>query len=98
MQPEQPTPPQTQLQPQGEAPIQPSKKSHKKLALWLLIGPTAFIILALAIAIIMNLYFSGVTLLPEDSFLRKIINIIIFLVGAAWFPGVIIGIILLAKK
>lgn len=97
----QPTP----VQPQA-APIQ--TKSHKKLALLLLIGPSALLVIGIILYTISNFIFSAVGPQPTadnlfpDNPARTIINTLLFLVSTVsiltWLPGIIIGIILLNKK
>src|SRR5687768_3289263 len=101
-------PPQETMPPApGELP-QASKKSHKVLGLLLLLGPTAFIILSILLYAILNFIFSNTaqpssdSLYPDQSPIQSILNILLFLAGLvgmlAWLPGIIVGIILLAKK
>lgn len=102
-------PPQEPMPPApGEMP-QASKKSHKVLGLVLLLGPTAFIILSILLYAILNFIFSSTAQPSTDGSLygnqnpvQSILNILLFLAGAVgillWLPGIIIGIILLAKK
>ena len=81
---------------------------RKKLALGLLIGPTVFLIIAILGYVIVNLITHSVApstptnLSTEPSPLHTIANIILFLIGTvsivAWLPGIIIGVVLLAKK
>ncbi|MFZ3009666.1 MAG: hypothetical protein WA030_01440 [Candidatus Microsaccharimonas sp.] len=79
-----------------------------KGALWLLIAPTALIVLTFIVFAIANWIFSAVApspaegeLFAEPSIGTAIINIILFIVGAlasaAWLPGLIVGIVLLAS-
>jgi hypothetical protein len=85
-------------------------KSNRKrtiLALWLMIGPTALIIVSVLGFALVN-YITAQTapeagaLFSEPSAGPSAMNIILFIVGAvsvmAWLPGLIIGIILLATK
>jgi hypothetical protein len=83
----------------------PQKKSHKKLALVLLIAPTALFILAFIFAIIAGQIDAAPTqsdLFEKTSPAKQIFNIFSFIsaiVGfISWLPGLIIGIILLVKK
>jgi hypothetical protein len=85
-----------------------------KGALWLLIGPTALLILTFMLYAIINLISAGVaepapvssgtpdSLFAEDPAGTTAANIILFLFGAlgvlTWLPGLIIGIVLLATK
>lgn len=90
--PENPMPPAP-----GELPSAP-KKSHKTLGLILLIGPSALFILAILVSALSNLVASS----GVDNPLVTAMNVFAFLGGAitvlTWLPGIIIGIILLAKK
>lgn len=101
-------PPQEPMPPApGELPQTP-KKSHKVFGLILLLGPTAFIIFSIVLYAVLNFIFSGTAqpnadgLFPDPSPIQSILNIFLFLAGAAgviaWLPGIIVGIILLAKK
>lgn len=101
-------PPQQSMPPApGELPQTP-KKSHKVLGLILLLGPTAFIILSILLYAVINFIFSSTAQPSADSLysnsspVQAILNIFLFLAGAVgtllWLPGIIIGIILLAKK
>ena len=86
-------------------PVAP-KKSRKKLALLLIIGPTALLILAIIITAFSNLLFNTQVnegeLFEQVPVGKTILNIFTFLFGAVailtWLPGLIIGIILLAKQ
>jgi hypothetical protein len=88
---------------QQEAP----KKRRTGLALLLLIGPSALLIFAIILGAVSNFIFSstsptGDALYADNNPVRTIINVFIFLAGAVtvitWLPGIVIGIILLAKK
>lgn len=79
-----------------------------KGALWLLIAPTALIVLTFILFAVVNWIFSAVSPAPaegqlftEPSLGASIINVILFIVGmlatVAWLPGLIVGIILLAS-
>lgn len=91
-----------------ETPLAPVKKRRTGLALLLLIGPSALIILAIIIAAVSNFIFSatapttGDALFTNEHPAHTIVNVIVFLMGTvsvlSWLPGIIIGIILLAKK
>ena len=88
---EQPQPPQT--------PIVPKKKSTRtKLALWLMIGPTALSVFALLGYALLNFGISSITqssatecvadtcdLFPPSSPLQTIANVLLFLAGAISF-------------
>ncbi|HMH70325.1 MAG TPA: hypothetical protein VK502_02910 [Candidatus Saccharimonadales bacterium] len=117
-QPNQPTAPSTPpvqttppIQPvdslQPETPVELPKKSHKKLALILLIGPTALLIVAILGSAIANVLAGSPepdpsTGLFAENPVKVVTNVILFLVGTitviTWLPGIIIGIVLLAKK
>jgi hypothetical protein len=85
---------------------EPLKKNHKKMALTLIIGPTALFIAAIVISALSNLLFSAQInegeLFGQVPVGKTILNIITFLFGAVavltWLPGLIIGIVLLAKQ
>jgi hypothetical protein len=103
-QPSEPTLVETPL----NAPTQEeSKKSHKKLGLVLLIGPSALLVLTFALYAISNLITNSAApssgeLFAQPSPISSVINILLFLLGTVgvitWLPGIIIGIILLNKK
>jgi hypothetical protein len=92
------------------APIAPEshQKTRKRLALILIIGPTALFALAFIGAIVAKLVAgsaepaSSTDLFPQQSPLETIVNILFFLAGAigilTWLPGLVIGIILLVKR
>ncbi|MDB5161620.1 MAG: hypothetical protein JWM52_128 [Candidatus Saccharibacteria bacterium] len=81
-----------------------------KGALWLLIAPTALLILSFILYAVVNWIFSATTPTPTDStnlysdgsIVTTISNIILFLMGVVgvitWLPGIVVGIILLATK
>lgn len=104
-----PTVPQAPIAPQPPVPsvVEAPRKSHKKLALWLIIGPSALFIVAIGLSILSGFLFNNSQ--PTDSELftpaspvQTILNIVIFLSMAVsiitWLPGLIIGIVLLAKQ
>lgn len=111
-----PTPPiQVPPSPVTEPPQGPTlpppapKKSHKKLALFLLLGPTALLLLAVLLYAVSNFVSSAgqpaansEELFAQPSPISAILNIFIFFLGVvgviAWLPGVIIGVVLLSKK
>ena len=68
-----------------------------KLALWLMIGPTALLIVTFAGYAAVNLAFSGTV---DESPIKVVLNVLLFLVGVisvvAGLPGLITGIVLLA--
>jgi len=72
-----------------------------KGALWLLIGPTALLTLALLSFVLTNWAFAS---LAGDAggVGASLMNVLIFLFGLigfiTWLPGLIIGIVLLATK
>lgn len=107
-QPQTPPPvvPTPQFQ-QPPAPVQPVKKKHRTLALWLLIGPSALFVITLVTTLMAPALFPDQPPAPGELFSephpgRTVINIFAFLSGAivflTWLPGIIIGSILLAKK
>lgn len=100
-----PTPVETPLSTPTQE--QSPKKSHKKLALMLLIGPSALLLLTFVLYAISNFITNSTApnsgeLFTQPSLLTSIINIFLFFIGTisvlAWLPGIIIGIILLNKK
>lgn len=110
-QPQQPQPVPTQEQPQ---PQQPKKRNGRTVAaLWLLIGPTALLIVSFILFAIIN-WVTAATVTPtptpaeggslfgESSAGSTIANIILFLAAGisalTFLPGIIIGIILLATR
>jgi Na+/proline symporter len=110
MNPQEPQEPNAQ-QPLEPSYVQPlvaesPQKSKKRLALILIIGPTSLFILAIVVSIVSNLLFN--TQMSEGELFNQVpvgktvFNIIIFLLSAVafltWLPGLIIGIILLAKQ
>lgn len=78
------------------------KKSHTVLALFLLLGPTALIVVSFILYAVVNFAFSNSALPGAESPVQTILNVFLFLAGTVsvltWLPGIIIGIILLAKK
>lgn len=113
MQPQQPQPtPQDPLTappqpPIPAAPIATPVNNHKRvvLALWLMIGPTALIIVTIILYTLSNFIIgsgSGSGMFNQPSPLQSVINILLFLVGTivviTWLPGLIAGIILLATR
>lgn len=93
-------------------PVSSAPKSKKQLvwALVCLIGPTALIVISILAYAIVN-FISGSTvetspsgeeLFGETSPVKVIFNVILFVLGAlsvaTWLPGIIVGIILLAKR
>ena len=78
-------------------PASPSKNnSRQKVALWLLIGPSALFVGVIILYAVTNLIF------PEVAIIKTFTNIAAFLAGLisflTWLPGMIIGIVLLATK
>jgi len=99
-------PADSQLTPAAAPQIQ-APKSHKKLALWLIIGPSALFILTIVLFALSNFLFSASQpadgeLFGETSPVKTIFNIVFFLGMAVsfitWLPGLVIGIVLLAKQ
>ena len=83
--------------------------TRTKVALWLMIGPTALFIVSLIIYAILNAIpaqtpspETTTNLFAEASPLQTAGSIILFISGAVtiltWLPGMIIGIVLLATK
>jgi hypothetical protein len=82
--------------------------TRTKVALLLLIGPTAIIILDLMLYALMNWVFSTPASSPSsDLFAAQtgasvFVNVLLFILGLigilAWLPGLITGIVLLATK
>lgn len=104
---------QPQATPSQDMPTQPttpsivSKKSHRKLALLLLSGPTGLFILAFLLNLAANLLYgatpqNSTELFASSNAFTTILNLIGYLAGTiaflTWLPGLIIGIILLNKK
>jgi len=97
-------------QPAAPTPTTEVVKSNRKrtiAALWLMIGPTALIVISIIAYAVVN--FLTLQAAPETDAMfgeqpvgMTIMNIILFLVGAisviTWLPGLIIGIVLLATK
>jgi len=114
MDPQQPNQPQAPFapEPQQPAPVQAPilqdtpKKSHKALALSLLIVPTALFVLSLVIGLIAaqigDTPAQDGELFNEVSPVKQILNILTFALAGigflTWLPGIIVGIILLTKK
>lgn len=98
------TPPQHSAQ---TAEAKSADRKRRAIALWLLIGPTALIVGSLFLYAIVNFLLSagapeattGATAIAEQNPIQSILNVILFALGAVsvitWFPGLIIGIILL---
>lgn len=84
------TPPTTQPTPAS------TNARRTKVALWLLIGPSALFVGTIILYVVTNLIF------PDASAIKVIVNIILYLAGVVtiltWLPGIIIGIILLATR
>ena len=101
-------PPQPPVYAPPISPAETKQKSHTKLALFLLIGPTALFIGAIICYAVMNFIISSTEpgtsteLFNEPSPIKTGLNVLLFLAGAisvlTWLPGIIIGIVLLAKK
>ncbi len=87
---------------------QPSRRNNRKIAaIWLLVGPSALIILSVLAYALVNLIFSSTTnsdaeLFGQQPIAATITNIALFVAGTigviAWLPSIIIGIVLLATK
>jgi hypothetical protein len=87
--------------------LAPRKISGRtKTALWLLIAPTALLIISFILFAIINLVFNPSMQLPADGEALSptpigitIANVLLFSLDAisaiAWLPGIIIGIVLL---
>lgn len=101
--------PQAPVEPQYTQPVvaEAPRKNHKKLALWLMIGPSALFVVTIVLYALSNFIFSASQpvdgeLYGDTPILKTILNILFFLSGIVtiitWLPGLIIGIILLAKQ
>lgn len=91
------------MQPSSHQPT--PRKKHKKLGLLLVIGPTALFLLAFILFFIARLMAAPVEngdLFDQSSPGQQLFNSLGFicsLIGfLTWLPGLIVGIILLAKK
>lgn len=84
-------------------------RTRTKLALWLLISPTALIIAVIFAFAIMNMVFNPTMWPTPDTEMFAptpigitIANVVLFIAGAAaiisWLPGIITGIVLLTTK
>jgi fumarate reductase subunit C len=88
------------------SPLQTPVKSHKKLAISLLVVPTALFVLSLVLGLIAaqigDTSAQDGELFAQVSPLKQILNILTFACAGigflTWLPGLIVGIILLAKK
>ena len=110
MQPEQPQQPQPVplAQPTTHVPTPVNNRKRTILALWLMIGPTALLIVTFILFAIVNFIFSSTgiaddgDLFGKQSVLQTVVNVLLYLAGAitilTWLPGLIIGIVLLATK
>lgn len=91
--------------------LQPTRRNSRKIAaIWLLVGPTALVVLSIAAYAIANLILnntasidsSGTELFGQQSVAVTVTNIALFITGAigviAWLPGIVIGIVLLATQ
>lgn len=95
MQPDQPAP---------AAPVPMNKRT--KIALWLMIAPTAVLVLNFLLFAVVNYLFRGAPsadgLFASQDAIQTISNVFLFVLGLAaflaWLPGLIIGIVLLATK
>jgi len=94
-----------------EPTVQPQQRKmtgRTKTALWLMIGPTALMIVAFLGYALINLAFATTTAATvtesapfgEQTVVQTIANVLLFLVGVVtfltWLPGLIVGIVLLA--
>jgi heme/copper-type cytochrome/quinol oxidase subunit 2 len=84
-----------------------SNRKRTVLALWLMIGPTALIVVSILLYAVANFIMAQTmpqsdAMFAESSVGETIVNVILFIIGAVsvitWLPGLIIGIILLATK
>ena len=83
--------------------IEQIRRSNKKKLLWglvCLLGPTLLLIVGILGYAIGNFIFGGLS--SGEGAARPFINILLFLIGTVsvltWLPGIIGGIILLAKR
>lgn len=98
---------------QAPAPLADARKSastRTRLALCLMLIPTALILASILLYAVVNFIMAGAApepsadgeLFGEQSPVRTILNVILFVLGsagvAAWLPGLIAGIILLATR
>ena len=94
-------------------PVQKKIDRRTKVALWIMIGPTALIIVTLVAYAVVNIVTGAVppdqdaALNPNPDSIQaalaiSIINIVLFAIGSlsflAWLPGLITGIVLLATR
>ena len=87
-----------------------SNRKRTVIALWLMIGPTALIVACIALFAISNFISEQVAPGPDlstDMFGAPtlggmLVNLVLFILGAtavaAWLPGLITGVVLLATK
>lgn len=72
-----------------------------KGALWLLIGPTALLIVIFFLYALLN-WITGADITTTLETLRVALNAMLFIAGLisilVWIPGIVIGIILLVTK
>lgn len=72
-----------------------------KGALWLLIGPTALLIVVFFLYALLN-WVTGTDITTTLETLRVALNAMLFIAGLisilVWIPGIVIGIILLVTK
>lgn len=95
---------------QPASPELQKQRSHRTtLALWLMIGPTALLMLAFIARLAVNFFLSDALitetegrLFGEPTAVSIATNIILWLANIigfiAWLPGLIVGIVLLATK
>ena len=88
-------------------PTTSAKSKRTILALWLMIGPTALIVVSIILFAIANFIMALTMPQTSNTFAAQsvgqtIVNVILFIIGAVsvitWLPGMIIGIVLLATK
>lgn len=81
--------------------------SRRAVALLLMVGPTALLIVSIIGYALVNFLFSMTTassdtLFAQPSTLQMLINVLLFVVGAivvmTWLPGLVIGTVLLVTK
>ena len=104
------------MQPEIQPPTQPTHKMslRTKTALWVMIAPTALLIIAIVAYVFINLAL-GVTIPDQDPeqnpnlfndspslAITTVLNVFLFIAGGisllTWLPGLIIGIVLLATQ
>lgn len=102
-----PAPAGQPVAPQAPQVVEAPGKSHKKLALWLIIGPSALFVVAIGLSLLSALFFNNAQPTDGEMFapvspVQTIFNLFFFLSMlvsiVTWLPGLIIGIVLLAKQ